>query len=222
MVDISTIKSLYAITDSQLMPGPALAAGVAAALEGGCRLVQYRDKSSNQMQRLADARQLLELCQNFGATLIINDDVQLAKMAGAHGVHLGQEDGSPREARAILGPDAIIGVTCHASLTLAQQAVEQGADYVAFGRFFPSNTKPDAPPAPLTLLTEARNAFKSIPIVAIGGITLQNGASVLAAGADILAVSHSLFAAPDIQLQAQRFIQLQPAVDASAPSATTT
>src|SRR5690606_41613057 len=95
MVDISTIKSLYAITDSQLMPGPALAAGVAAALEGGCRLVQYRDKSSNQMQRLADARQLLELCQDFGATLIINDDVQLAKTAGAHGVRPGPEHRRP-------------------------------------------------------------------------------------------------------------------------------
>lgn len=203
--------SLYAITDSQLMAGPALFAGVTAALEGGCRLIQYRDKFRNQAQRLAEAQQLLKLCEQYEAQLIINDDMQLAKTIGAHGVHLGQEDGSPALARDILGADAVIGVTCHASLDLAHQAVEQGADYIAFGRFFPSNTKPDAPPAPLSLLTEARAAFNSIPVVAIGGITLENGASVLAAGADILAVSHSLFAATNITSQTQQFIRLQPA-----------
>ncbi|HSX86217.1 MAG TPA: thiamine phosphate synthase [Cellvibrio sp.] len=200
---------LYAITDSLLMPGKALFVGVTAALEGGCRLIQYRDKSGNKAQRLADAEKLLNICQGYDAQLIINDDVQLAKTIGAQGVHLGQDDGNPSIAREYLGANAIIGVTCHASLPLAQRAIKQGASYVAFGRFFPSNTKPDAPPAPLSLLTEARDLCKPTPIVAIGGITLENGVQVLEAGANILAVSHSLFAAADIKRQAQTFFQLQ-------------
>ena len=204
---------LYAITDSLLMPGEALFAGVTAALEGGCRLIQYRDKSGNNAQRLADAEKLLNICQGYDAQLIINDDMQLAKAVGAHGVHLGQDDGSPTTARDYLGANAVIGVTCHASLPLAQRAIKQGASYVAFGRFFPSNTKPDAPPAPLSLLTEARDLCKPTPVVAIGGITLENGAKVLAAGANILAVSHSLFAAADIKRQARAFIQLQEKVN---------
>ena len=128
---------------------------------------------------------------------------------GPDGVHLGQDDVSPILAREHLGAKAIVGVTCHASLDLAQQAIKQGANYVAFGRFFPSNTKPDAPPAPLSLLTAARDVCEPTPVVAIGGITLENGAQVLAAGADTLAVSHSLFAAADIKRQAQAFIALQ-------------
>lgn len=200
---------LYAITDSQLMPGQKLFDGVTAALEGGCRLVQYRDKSNDAAQRLADARQLVEICNHFQAQLIINDDVQLANAVNAHGVHLGQEDGSPLAARELLGDKAVIGVTCHASLALAQHAIQQGVNYVAFGRFFLSNTKPDAPPAPLSLLSEARQRCGSVPIVAIGGITQHNGASVLNAGADILAVSHSLFAAADIRQRTEHFLHLQ-------------
>lgn len=199
---------LYAITDSHLMPAQALFDGVTAALKGGARLIQYRDKSNNNSQRVAEAVKLLQICRAYNAKLIINDDVSLAKIIKADGVHLGQDDESVPHARALLGKKAIIGMTCHASLSLAQKAQKEGANYVAFGRFFPSNTKPHAPPAPLSLLHDARKLLKHMPIVAIGGITLENAASVIAAGADTLAVSHSLFAADNIELQAQQFIEL--------------
>lgn len=211
---------LYAITDSQLMVGETLFVSVTAALEGGCRLVQYRDKSDNAEKRTAEASQLLEICSRYGARLLINDDVQLAKKIGAHGVHLGQTDGSPRAARALLGHNAMIGVTCHASLALAQQAVSDGANYVAFGRFFPSQTKPGASPAPLSLLHEARLQLGDIPIVAIGGITLENAQTVLTAGATMLAVSHSLFATTDVSQQARAFCELQPVACSSASTST--
>lgn len=200
---------LYAITDSQLMPGERLLDGVTAVLEGGCRIVQYRDKSTDASRRFAEAIALLKICRRHDARLIINDDVNLAEAIRADGVHLGQNDGDPQAARERLGECAIIGVTCHASLSLAQKAVENDASYIAFGRFFPSKTKPDAPPAPLSLLYDARKLLGDIPIVAIGGITLDNAAQVLSAGADMLAVSHSLFAADDLTLQARQFNQLQ-------------
>jgi thiamine-phosphate pyrophosphorylase len=200
---------LYAITDSQLMPGEQLYTGVEAALKGGCRLVQYRDKSNDHRQRLIQARRLLALCNQYQARLLINDDLRLAHEVGAHGVHLGQDDESPATARELLGNDAIIGVTCHASLTLAEKAIEQRASYVAFGRFFPSKTKPDAPPAPLALLQQARQVLGDTPIVAIGGITLANAASVLEAGASMIAVSFSLFGASDISQQARAYTALQ-------------
>lgn len=198
---------LYAITDGELMAGDKLYRAVSAALEGGCRMVQYRDKSNDDQRRRTEALQLLHVCNQFGAKLIINDDVHLAKTVGAHGVHLGQTDGSPLAARALLGPDAIIGVTCHTSLALAQHAIRDSANYVAFGRFYHSHTKPDAPPAPLTLLAEARQQLGATPIVAIGGITLENARHLRAAGADLLAVSRSLFAADDITQRVQAFNQ---------------
>lgn len=200
---------LYAITDSHLMPDETLFAGVEAALKGGCKYVQYRDKSTNTEQRLHDAKALLMLCNNYNANLIINDDVQLAYHIGAQGVHLGQGDGDAKAARALLGTAAIIGVTCHDSLTLAQQAIDDGATYIAFGRFFSSNTKPDARPAPLSLLTEARTKFPNTMIVAIGGITIDNAPHVLRAGADMIAVCHSLFAAKTIETQTKLFTNLQ-------------
>lgn len=199
---------LYAITDSQLMPNEKLVAGVTAALKGGCKFVQYRDKSNNISQRLAEAQKLLALCNNYKANLIINDDLQLAHQLHAKGVHLGQEDGDVATARVLLGEKAIIGVTCHDSLALAQKAIDDGASYIAFGRFFSSNTKPSARPATLSLLSEARNKFPGTMIVAIGGITIGNAANVLAAGADMIAVCHSLFSADNIEAQTKLFFQL--------------
>jgi len=202
------MNQLYAITDSQLLPGDKLFAGVADALKGGCKLVQYRDKSADTARRQLEAKTLLGLCNQYQAQLIINDDIALAKDIGAHGVHLGQDDLSPVAARIILGNQAIIGVTCHDSLELADKAIKDSANYIAFGRFFPSSTKPDARPAPLSLISEARAQFGKTPIVVIGGITLDNGKQLLAAGADMLAVCHSLFAANDIAAQAKKFIEL--------------
>lgn len=202
-------NKLYAITDSQLLPGDQLFTAVAAALKGGCKLVQYRDKTSDKVRRSFEARNLLALCNQYQAQLLINDDVELAKEVGAHGVHLGQGDTNPVAARIILGNRAIIGVTCHDSLTLAQQAIKDSANYIAFGRFFPSSTKPNARPAPISLIGEARQQFSAIPIVVIGGITLENGKQLLDAGADMLAVCHSLFAADDIIAQAKKFTELK-------------
>lgn len=201
-------RTLYAITDSQLLPGDKLFSAVADALRGGCKLVQYRDKSTDQARRLFEAKSLVALCNQYQAQLLINDDVELAKNSSAHGVHLGQEDTNPVAARLILGTSAIIGVTCHDSLALAQKAIKETANYIAFGRFFPSSTKPDARPAPISLISEARTTFGTTPIAVIGGITLGNGKQLLEAGADMLAVCHSLFSADDITAQAKKFIEL--------------
>lgn len=201
-------NQLYAITDAKLLPGDKLFDAVAAVLKNGCKLVQYRDKTSDKTRRSFEAKNLLALCNQYRAQLLINDDVALAQEIGAHGVHLGQSDTNPVAARIILGNRAIIGVTCHDSLELAQQAIKDSANYIAFGRFFPSNTKPDARPAPISLISEARKKFINIPIVVIGGITLNNGKQLLDAGADMLAVCHSLFSADDIADQAKKFIEL--------------
>ncbi|WP_085584013.1 MULTISPECIES: thiamine phosphate synthase [unclassified Pseudomonas] len=186
------LRGLYAITDSTLLAGKFLPY-VEAALEGGVTLLQYRDKSGDDARRLREAEALRELCERHGTRLIINDDAELAARLGV-GVHLGQTDGPLSPTRALLGPKAIIGSTCHAQLDLAEQAVKEGASYVAFGRFFNSSTKPGAPSCSLGLLDEARRTLH-LPICAIGGITLDNAAPLVAHGADLLAVVHGLFGA---------------------------
>ncbi|MBK4987497.1 thiamine phosphate synthase [Pseudomonas sp. S36] len=190
------LRGLYAITDSQLLAGRFLS-HVQAALEGGVCLLQYRDKGDDDARRLREAEALKNLCERYGTQLIINDDAELAARLGV-GVHLGQTDGPLTPARALLGRQAIIGSTCHASLDLAAQAASEGASYVAFGRFFNSTTKPGAPAASLSLLEQARPQVK-LPITVIGGITLDNAAPLVAHGADLLAVIHGLFGADSAQ-----------------------
>lgn len=190
---MQALSGLYAITDDVLLAGRLLPA-VRAALDGGCRIVQYRSKQLVNEQRYREATALRVLCHNYNALLLINDDVLLAKAVGADGVHLGQEDLSLSEARALLGQQAIIGVTCHDSVALALKAQTDGADYVAFGRFFGSSTKPSASPASLNILRKARSDLHC-PVVAIGGITLDNAQSLVDAGADMLAVVAGLFGA---------------------------
>jgi thiamine-phosphate pyrophosphorylase len=190
------LRGLYAITDSQLLAGRFLS-HVEAALDGGVRLLQYRDKSDDAARRLREAEALKQLCERYDTQLIINDDAELAARLGV-GVHLGQTDGPLTPARALLGRRAIIGSTCHASLELAAQAASEGASYVAFGRFFNSVTKPGAPAANVDLLEQARAQVK-LPIAVIGGITLDNAAPLVAHGADLLAVIHGLFGADSAQ-----------------------
>ncbi|UVL23744.1 thiamine phosphate synthase [Pseudomonas donghuensis] len=190
------LRGLYAITDSQLLAGKFLPY-VEAALEGGVTLLQYRDKSQDASRRLREAQSLAELCARYKTQLIINDDAELAARLGV-GVHLGQTDGPLTPARTLLGRNAIIGSTCHAQLELAEQAAREGASYVAFGRFFNSVTKPGAPAADTALLEHARNRI-TLPICAIGGITLDNAAPLVAHGADLLAVIHGLFGADSTQ-----------------------
>ena len=190
------LRGLYAITDSQLLAGRFLS-HVEAALDGGVCLLQYRDKSDDAARRLREAEGLMKLCERYGTQLLINDDAELAARLGV-GVHLGQTDGPLTPARTLLGRQAIIGSTCHASLELAAQAASEGASYVAFGRFFNSVTKPGAPAANVELLEQARAQVK-LPIAVIGGITLDNAAPLVAHGADLLAVIHGLFGADSAQ-----------------------
>lgn len=203
------LRGLYAITDSQLLAGGRLLPYVEAALAGGARLLQYRDKSEDAGRRLREAEALRELCLRHGAQLIINDDLELATKLGV-GVHLGQEDGSLAAARALLGRAPIVGATCHASLALAEQARQEGASYIAFGRFFHSQTKPGAPAASPELLEQARTQFR-LPIVAIGGVTLDNAPQLIARGASMVAVIHALFAADsaaEVERRARAFAAL--------------
>jgi thiamine-phosphate pyrophosphorylase len=200
------LKGLYAITDTALAGGH-LIEQVELALQGGARIIQYRDKVSTPEERLKMATLLRERCQNHGALFIINDDLELALRSGAHGIHLGRDDNSPATARERLGSDVIIGLSCYNDLPRALRAQEAGVDYVAFGRFFPSNTKPQAVQAELELLRRARSQI-ALPIVAIGGITPENGASLIEAGADMLAAIHAVFGQPDIRAACQRFSQL--------------
>ena len=190
------IRGIYGITDDALQSPDTVLPAVEAALLGGIKLLQYRCKSLALPDKTEQARRLLALCQRFSVPLIINDDMQLCADIGANGVHLGQRDGDCDTARKLLGAEAIIGVTCHDSLEKAEKAADAGADYVAFGRFFPSHTKPDASPAALKILSLAREKI-DIPIVAIGGINPENGASLIAAGADMLAAISGLFGAAE-------------------------
>jgi thiamine-phosphate pyrophosphorylase len=196
-------RGLYVITDG---PRPDLFEAVKQAILGGARLVQYRDKTHDAQRCHGEAETLLALCREYDVPLIINDDISLARAIGADGVHLGESDESIAEARAALGPNAIIGVSCYDSLERAQRMAKQGASYIAFGAFFPSPTKPQARRAGVDLLRHS--AALAIPRVAIGGITPDNGASLIAAGADYLAVISAVFGRPDIRAAAQRFTQL--------------
>ena len=202
-----TLRGLYAITDSGLAADGNLLQQVEQALRGGARAIQYRDKTGSPQQRRQQAGDLLRLCRESGVPLIINDDLGLAVELGADGVHLGRDDPQPELARSRLGPDAIIGVSCYNELERALAAQRAGADYVAFGRFFASSSKPEAVQATPALLREARRRL-ALPLVAIGGITPENGASLLSAGADMLAVIHGIFGQPDIQLACERFARL--------------
>ena len=193
----SLARGLYAITDQQLVPEGELGKRVSEAIDGGAAIIQYRDKSSARATRLEQATLLASLCRASKVALIINDDVELAGSVSADGVHLGINDDSVRAARAQLGDDAIIGVSCYNQLARAQDAVAAGADYVAFGRFFASNTKPNAVTADIELLVKARDQL-AVPIVAIGGITPDNGAALIAAGADCLAAIDGVFGQADV------------------------
>lgn len=201
------MKGLYAITDAGLTPGDRLLPAVAAALRGGARVIQYRDKTPAAGDRRRRAAALLGLCRAQGALFVVNDDIELAAEVGAAGVHLGKTDADLHTARKRLGPGALIGLSCYNDLPRAQAAAEQGANYVAFGRFFPSHTKPNAVAATPELLTAARQTL-DLPLVAIGGITPDNGGRLIAAGADMLAVIHGVFGQPDIEAAARRFAAL--------------
>lgn len=201
------IHGLYAITDSHLIPPGELVPRVAEAIQGGAKVIQFRDKSDDSERKAWEAMDLLNICRTLNIPLIINDDVELAIQIGADGVHLGSDDYDIEQARQQLGDNILIGVSCYNHFDNAIDAVNKGADYIAFGRFFPSSTKPDAVQADLSLLERAKQEL-SVPVVAIGGITPENGASLIEAGADALAVIHGVFGQTDITAAAARYAAL--------------
>lgn len=200
------LRGLYAITP-ETGDGERLLAGVEAALAGGCRLLQYRDKLSAMPERVSRAHALRELTRRYAARLLINDDLALAALVEADGVHLGATDGNLLAARAILGPEKILGASCYADFATARAAAAAGANYLAFGAVHPSPTKPQAARAGAELFTRARQEL-SVASCAIGGITLANAPPLLAAGADLLAVITDLFQAPDIAARAAAYQHL--------------
>jgi len=207
------LQGVYAITDQTLLRGPMLLAGVEEALSAGLGLLQYRNKGDSWQSRCDEAAQLLKLCRRYDTPLLINDDVDLCLEVGADGVHLGQADTKLTDAKQRLDDNALIGVTCHSDVALARQAQDNGAHYVAFGRFFPSTTKPHASPATLDTLHQARREL-TLPIVAIGGINAENGHTLIDAGASMLAVIHYLFASPNIDVRVQKLNALfNPAIN---------
>lgn len=200
------LSGLYAVTPDDDDTGRLLTR-IKAALAGGAALVQYRNKRAPAALRREQAGAVLALCRRHRVPLLINDHLDLALALDADGVHLGGDDGSAATARAALGPNRLIGISCYNGMNQALAAERDGADYIAFGSFFASAIKPDAVRAPLDLLVEAKHRL-SLPIAAIGGITLDNAPQLIAAGADMVAVISALFDAADIQDAARQFNQL--------------
>ena len=200
------LRGLYAITPASAQ-GDDLLAQVEAALSGGCRIVQYRDKQSAMPEQVARARALRHLTRRYDARLLLNDDVALAHLIDADGVHLGKDDGNLALARAILGPKKILGASCYDDFAAAQAAENTGADYVAFGAMYPSLTKPNATTATVDLFFRSKIEL-TVTSCAIGGITLENAPPLIAAGADLLAVITDLFNAPDIAARAANYQRL--------------
>ena len=201
------MKGLYTITDPELIPTDELLSSVEQAIAGGATLVQYRNKQASPDIQYREAASLATLCKYHGVIFIVNDNVALAAEVAADGVHLGRDDPDIGAARQDLGRDAIIGVSCYNDISRARNAARAGANYLAFGRFFPSQTKPQAAPVTMELLRRARQEF-SLPLAAIGGITPENGAQLVAAGADMLAVIHGVFGQPDPTSAARRYTEL--------------
>jgi thiamine-phosphate pyrophosphorylase len=200
------VSGLYAVTP-ELTDSIALVSKVDAALRGGARVIQYRSKSIADSLRRSQAGEIARLCRIWNALFIVNDSVELAREVDADGVHLGKDDGDVPAARRMLGPGKLIGVSCYNEIGRARVAVSQGADYVAFGSFFSSSTKPQALRAGTELLQIAASEI-ALPVVAIGGITENNAAGLIAAGADAVAVVSALFDALDVEAQARRFARL--------------
>lgn len=202
MSSLQLPPGLYAITDPELLPEAVLGQGVAAAVAGGARVVQYRDKTADAATRRRRGGLVLAACRAGGALCIINDDPALAAELGADGVHLGRDDDDIEAARRLLGPGRLVGLSCYNEPQRARAAAAAGADYVGVGSVWPSATKPAAVRAPLALLGELA-ATLPIPVVAIGGINRDNAQATVAAGAHAVAVIRDLFDDPDPRSAAQ-------------------
>jgi thiamine-phosphate pyrophosphorylase len=206
MRDSFIIKGLYAITPD-MADLNTLIQKTQLAIEGGAFMVQYRSKIHDRDDKMQQCAAILRLCREYKIPCIVNDDVDMCRILEADGVHLGEKDDNIAEVRRILGEDAIIGSSCYDQLNRAKQAQNEGASYVAFGAMFETLTKPHAPRATLELLREAKSQIQ-IPIVAIGGITMNNAHDVIETGIDAIAVINSLFEAKTIKETAETFSKM--------------
>ncbi len=193
---------LYAITDRSWLGNETLARRVEQALRGGASFVQLREKHMDREALLQEAMEIGALCRRYGVPFVVNDDVEIALACGADGVHVGQEDMAAVEARKLLGPDKIIGVTCK-SVEEAILAEKQGADYLGSGAMFPSTAKPNAEGISMETLREICAAVK-IPVVAIGGITAENAERLRGTGIAGVCAVGALFAADDTEAAARK------------------
>jgi len=202
------LSGLYAITNEDLMPEENFLSMAQAAISSGISILQYRDKSTDKNKRYAQAGALKKLCDRHNVILIINDDIELTIQIDADGIHIGKNDLTLQDTRKQLGPNKIIGVSCYNQLSLAEDAVNAGANYIAFGSFFGSSIKPDAPIAPVELISSFKNRH-STPLCCIGGITHNNYPPLINAGADMLAVISDIFSTPsttEITARCQNFL----------------
>jgi len=206
MRDSFIIKGLYAITPDSADLNT-LIQKTKSAIEGGAFMVQYRSKIQDRDVKMQQCAAILRLCREHNVPCIVNDDVDMCRILEADGVHLGEKDDNIAEVRHILGEDAIIGSSCYDQLDRAKSAQKEGASYVAFGAMFPTSTKPNAPRATLALLKEAKREIQ-IPIVAIGGITVNNAHDVIKTGIDAIAVINSLYEAKSIKETAETFAKM--------------
>ncbi len=210
------IAGLYAITPD-LADSADLRRRVQAALRGGAQVIQYRNKTATPTLRAEQAHMLQTLCAEAGVPLIINDHAALAAAVGAAGLHLGGDDGDITAAQAQLSAGTLLGVSCYDRIELAQAAIDAGADHIAFGSFFLSTIKPGAVRPPVDLLTRAKARY-GVPVIAIGGITLDNAPQLIAAGADAIAVISAVFSAPDVEQAARAFQSLFKSQSSFKPS----
>ena len=202
------LKGLYVITDKKLINRDRFIETVEKAIKGGARIVQLREKGTPENEIISLGREILKVTRSYRIPLIINDSPELAQEIGADGVHLGGEDASITNARAILGDMAIIGVSCYNHIGRGLKAMENGADYVAFGTPYYTPTKPEREPTTIGILREAVNLIKSIPIFAIGGITKDNAMPILETGVEGIAVITSVFGSPDPETAARELAAL--------------
>lgn len=201
------LKGLYVITDEKLTPYNRVLEQVKKALKGGAKVVQLRDKHSSKEDLKQIALSLKELCQEFEAYFIINDNIELAKEIESDGVHIGELDSDFSEVRNYLGRDKLIGVSCYGDIERALRMQELGADYVAFGSFFKSKTKPKSNVVDIEILKEAREKL-SIPICVIGGITIERAKEFIPYGVDLISVIHDIWSSEDIELRAREYQEL--------------
>jgi thiamine-phosphate pyrophosphorylase len=206
MRDSFIIRGLYAITPDSADLNT-LIQKTQWAIQGGAFMVQYRSKIQDRDVKMQQCAAILRLCREYEIPCIVNDDVEMCRILEADGVHLGEKDDNIAEVRHILGEDVIIGSSCYDQLDRAKSAQKEGASYVAFGAMFPTPTKPNAPRATLALLKEAKREIQ-IPIVAIGGITVNNAHDVIKTGIDAIAVINSLYEAKSIKETAETFAKM--------------